>query len=409
MSKYPALILHQSKTHAVKRFHPWVFSGAVKRKEGNIQEGDIVEVVSEKGEYLGTGHYGTGSIAARIFSFKKIDSLAQLWNEKFKKAYEVRLAAGLAESPATNVYRLINAEGDGMPGLIADWYNGTLVFQCHTVGMDNLKSDFVEAAKEVYGEKLKAVYDKSIEIRHPAILRDRHDTERSGDEPETQNSKLKTYLYGTESEKIVLENGHQFAIDWVHGQKTGFFIDQRDNRQLLTHYVKGKTVLNTFCYSGGFSVYALKAGATMVHSVDSSAKAIEWTNENVNLNHSKSNHEAFVSDVFDFLKGTGMYDTIVLDPPAFAKGHSARHSAIKAYTRLNEAAFKQVNPGGIVFTFSCSQVVSQEMFEGAVTSAAIQSGRTIRILHRLTQPADHPISIYNPEGLYLKGLVLFIE
>ncbi len=397
MSKYNSLILHRNKTNAVKRFHPWVFSGAIKKKEGNPQEGDIVEVLSETGEFLGTGHYGTGSIAARMFSFGKVSSLDELWKSKFESAYRLRETIGLVNNSETNTYRLINAEGDGMPGLIVDWYNGTAVLQCHSIGMNNAKPAFVEIVKNIYGEKLKAVYDKSSASLH---------------QPKEHVTELKTdgYLYGNDSEKIVLENGHYFGIDWVQGQKTGFFIDQRDNRSLLSHYAKGKSVLNTFCYSGGFSVYALKAGAEIVHSVDSSAKAIEWTNENVRMNvGDASNHESFISDVFDYFKIADNYDIIVLDPPAFAKGYSARHNAIKAYTRLNHAAIKKVKPGGMLFTFSCSQAVSPEMFSGAVTSAAIEAGRNIRILHYLTQPADHPVSIFNPEGLYLKGLVLYVE
>lgn len=407
MSKFPALILHQKKINAVKRFHPWVFSGAVKKKDNNVKEGDIVEVFSEGGEFLATGHYGTGSIAVRIFSYERINNLQEVWLKKFASALELRKTIGLADAPETNAYRLINAEGDGMPGLIIDWYNGTAVIQCHSIGMNNEKNNFTEALRDIYGSKLKAVYDKSA-----ATL---HKTQNS--KPETQNPEQETqssangYLYGSASERTVMENGHQFIVDWAEGQKTGFFIDQRDNRQLLSHYSKDKNVLNTFCYSGGFSVYALKAGAALVHSVDSSAKAIEWTNENVELNQvSGPRHESFTSDVFDFLKAAGSdYDVIVLDPPAFAKGQSARHSAIQAYSRLNLAAFKKIKPGGIVFTFSCSQAVGPEMFHGAVASAAIDSGRNIRILDHLSQPADHPVSIFHPEGLYLKGLVLRVD
>lgn len=397
MAKYASLILHKSKTNAVKRFHPWVFSGAVKKKEGHVQEGVIVEVVSETGEFLGMGHYGSGSIAARMFSFQPISSLEELWLQKFRNAYEMRKTIGIAESKDTNAYRLINAEGDGMPGLIVDWYNGTAVIQCHSIGMNREKDKFVTALKEVYGAQLKAVYDKSAATLH---IKD------GGQKP----TDIDGYLYGGDSEKTVLENGNKFSVDWVKGQKTGFFIDQRDNRALLGHYAKDRTVLNTFCYSGGFSIYALKAGATSVHSVDSSTKAIEWTDENVQLNGLDSpKHQSFAYDVFDYFKTSGNYDVIVLDPPAFAKGQAARHSAIKAYTRLNQEAMKKINPGGILFTFSCSQAVDRDMFAGAVTAAAINSGRNIRILHHLTQPADHAISIFNPEGLYLKGLVLYVE
>ena len=399
MQKFPSLILHQNKTQAIKRFHPWVFSGAVKSKEGNPDQGDVVEVYSEKGEFLGIGHFGTGSVSARLFGFEKTASLNDLWKKRFQQAFALRKNIGLTESKTTNAYRLINAEGDGMPGLIIDWYNGTAVIQCHSKGMNAEKEKFVEILKEGYGDRLKAVYDKSAATLH-------HKAEAETANPNYSDS----YLYGNLSEKIILENNHRFIVDWEKGQKTGFFLDQRDNRELLSKYASGKKVLNTFCYSGGFSVYALKANASLVHSVDSSAKAIDWTNENVKMNSSSANHQSFAADVFDFMKTSNEeYDIIVLDPPAFAKGQSARHNAIQAYTRLNQAAFKKIKKGGIVFTFSCSQVVTPDMFTGAVTSAAIESGKNIKILHHLTQPADHPVSIFNPEGLYLKGLVLYVE
>ncbi len=399
MSKYPALFLHHNKAHAVRRFHPWVFSGAVKRKEGNPDQGDIVEVFSENGEYLGIGHFGTGSVSVRIFSFEKEENLTELWRKRFISAFDLRKAAGLAKSKNTNAYRLINAEGDGMPGLIVDYYNGTAVIQAHSKGMHAQREEFVEILKQGYAEKLQAVYDKSS-----ATLYHKPDTESK----DAANSD--SYLFGHASETIIKENGNQFKVNWELGQKTGFFLDQRDNRLLLARYATGKKVLNTFCYSGGFSVYAAQAGATLVHSVDSSEKAVKWTNENIALNASGVEHQAYAADVFDFMKtAQDDYDVIVLDPPAFAKGQSARHAAIKAYTRLNHEAFKKIKKGGIVFTFSCSQVVDTEMFTGAVTSAAIESGRNIRVLHHLTQPADHPVSIFNPEGLYLKGLVGYVE
>lgn len=399
MQQFPSLILHANKSQAIKRFHPWVFSGAVKSKEGNPDQGDVVEVYSEKGEFLGIGHFGTGSVSARLFSFEKTSSLNDLWRKRFQQAFSLRKNIGLTESKTTNAYRLINAEGDGMPGLIIDWYNGTAVIQCHSKGMNAEKEKFVELLKEGYGDRLKVVYDKSAATLHHKA------------ETETANPKhTDSYLYGESSENVILENNHRFTVDWEKGQKTGFFLDQRDNRELLSKYASSKKVLNTFCYSGGFSVYALKAGASLVHSVDSSAKAIDWTNENVQMNSPSANHQSFAADVFDFMKTSAEeYDIIVLDPPAFAKGQSARHNAIQAYTRLNQAAFRKIKKGGIVFTFSCSQVVTPDMFTGAVTSAAIESGRTIKILHHLTQPADHPVSIFNPEGLYLKGLVLYVE
>ncbi len=412
MQSFPQVILHSNKIHAVKRFHPWVFSGAIKKKDGDLKEGTVVEVYSDKGEYLGIGHYGMGSIAVRIFSFNKVTALNDLWKQKFESAYRLRQVAGLAESTDTNAYRLLNAEGDGMPGLIVDWYNGTAVIQAHSKGMYNERENFVEAIKAVYGSRLKAVYDKSNASMHhkPAKQEEASDSDTQHSALNTQHS-TDSYLYGKPSDDLVLENKHRVKVDWVGGQKTGFFIDQRDNRLLLSKYAAGKKVLNTFCYSGGFSVYAMGTGAKLVHSVDSSAKAIEWTDENIKLNaNSASQHQSFVSDVFDFMKDADEdYDIMVLDPPAFAKGQSARHSAIKAYTRLNHTAFKKIKSGGIVFTFSCSQAVNPEMFQGAVTAAAIESGRNIRILHHLTQPADHPVSIYHPEGLYLKGLVLYVE
>lgn len=410
---FPSLILHKQKTQAIKRFHPWVFSGAVKRKEGNPDQGDVVEIVSEDGEFLGIGHFGTGSVSARIFSFEKITTLEDLWKKRLQQAFALRRNIGLTESKTTNAYRLVNAEGDGMPGLIIDWYNGTAVIQCHSKGMSAQKEKFVEILKTGYGERLTAVYDKSA-----ATLN--HKMPPPGTEEPTQHSTLSTqhfidaYLYSKtpspESGRVVLENNNKFMVDWVQGQKTGFFIDQRDNRSLLSKYANGKSILNTFCYSGGFSVYALQAGASLVHSVDSSVKAIDLTNQNVKLNNCAGKHESFSSDVFDFMKTSKEeYDIIVLDPPAFAKAQSARHHAIQAYTRLNQAAFKKIKKGGIVFTFSCSQVVDREMFTGAVTSAAIDSHRNIKVLHHLSQPADHPVSIFNPEGLYLKGLVLYVE
>lgn len=402
MQKYPALILHKNKTQAVKRFHPWVFSGAVKRREGNPDQGDVVEVYSETGEFLGMGHFGTGSVSVRIFSFEKVTSLEELWRQKLMNAFMLRRNIGLTESKTTNAYRLVNAEGDGMPGLIIDWYNGTAVIQCHSKAMHAEKDKFVEILKKGYGDRIHAIYDKSTAAMH-------HKPGSDGDAA-VGAKQTDGYLWGAPQEKVALENNHKFAIDWVQGQKTGFFIDQRDNRQLLSQYAHGKKVLNTFCYSGGFSVYALQAGASLVHSVDSSAKAIDLTNENVKLNNLTGAHQAYAEDVFDFMRASDeAYDVVVLDPPAFAKGQSARHHAIQAYTRLNQAAFRKIKKGGIVFTFSCSQVVDREMFTGAVTSAAIESKRNIKVLHHLSQPADHPVSIFNPEGLYLKGMVVYVE
>lgn len=390
---FPQIVLHQNKTAAVQRFHPWIFSGAIKKLPNRLQDGDIVEVTDERGKYLATGHYSNGSIAVRVFSFYQVDNVEQLWRQKFEAALTLRKKIGLTDSSSTNCYRLIFAEGDGMPGLIIDWYNGTAVIQCHSVGMNNEKQRFAKILQELYGQQLHAVYDKSSATLHT-----------------NETSNKDGYLLGHTSVTEVLENNLKFKVDWIKGQKTGFFIDQRDNRKLLQQYASNKNVLNTFCYSGGFSVYALQAGAQLVHSVDSSAKAIEWTNENVVLNNfSKDNHQSFAQDVFEYFSTCETaYDVIVLDPPAFAKNLGAKHNALKAYKRLNETAFKKINSGGIVFTFSCSQVITSDLFYGAVMAAAIDAGRNVQVLHHLSQPADHPSSIYHPEGQYLKGLVLSI-
>ena len=394
MPEFPRVILRNNKADAVRRFHPWIFSGAIKTLEPNVHDGDFVEVHTEKGEYLASGIYNSGNIAVKILSFQPVDDLDQLFLERVQSAYFLRKQIGLATSNQTNCYRLINAEGDGLPGLIVDWYNGTAVMQAYSVGMHEQRDRLVNALKTVYGSQLQAVYDKSGTVLH-----------KSKAQAENQ------YLLGERTSGEVLEYGHRFVVDWEEGQKTGLFLDQRENRERLTHYVEDKKVLNTFCYSGGFSVYAIAAQARCVHSVDSSAKALEWTRQNVALNHLEAaDHEIYAADVFDFLKTCDAdYDVIVLDPPAFAKGLSARHQAVMAYKRLNAQAFAKVRSPGIVFTFSCSQVVPPDQFQGAVTAAAIESGRRIRVLDHLTQPADHPTSIYHPEGLYLKGLVLMVE
>jgi 23S rRNA (cytosine1962-C5)-methyltransferase len=396
MYNFPIVVLHRHKAQAVQRFHPWIFSGAIKFADKRLADGDTVEVQDEHGKFLAIGHWGKGSIAVRIFSFEQVEDFAEFWSAKFKAAYALRAAVGLTNNPATNAYRLICAEGDGLPGLIVDWYNGVAVVQCHSPGMNREKTHFVAALQQVYGEQLKAVYDKSQSALHQ--------------NENTPNRQTDGFLYGTADRAIITEHGHLFAVDFEQGQKTGFFVDQRENRQLLAQYAKDKTVLNTFCYSGGFSVYALKAGAALVHSVDSSAKATEWTDQNVALNELPSEkHQSFTSDVFDFMKANpDTYDVMILDPPAFAKSVSARHNALKAYKRLNLEAMKRIKPGGILFTFSCSQVVMPDLFEGAVTAAAIETGRKIAVLHRVFQPADHPTSIFHHEGLYLKGLVLHV-
>ena len=387
--------LKPGKEQSLKRFHPWVFSGAIGKSEGNPEEGDVVNVYSAGGEFLGMGHCQIGSIAVRILSFEEVVPDFNFWKMKIEKAWNLRKSLGLAENAQTNVFRLINAEGDGMPGLIVDFYNGTAVIQMHTVGMFLVREMLVEALKNVVGEQLKAVYDKSAKtLPYKADI-----------------SSEDGYLLGEGGETEVLENGLRFRVDWLEGQKTGFFIDQRENRQLVQHFAKNRDVLNMFCYTGGFSFYALKGGARLVHSVDSSAKAIGLAKENVELNFpDDTRHEAFTADAFEFMRDIkNKYDLIILDPPAFAKHRDAVHQALQAYKRINTRAFEQIRNGGIVFTFSCSQVVSKERFREAVFSAAAISGRNVRILHQLTQPADHPVNIYHPEGEYLKGLVLYVE
>lgn len=375
----------------MRRFHPWIFSGAIAQVDA--QDGDIVEVFSNSGEFLAIGLYHNSNIAVKILAFHPVKDLDDLFTERIRQAYQLRSQLGLTESETTNCYRLINAEGDNLPGLIVDWYNGTAVVQAYSIGMAQQRHRILAGLRSVYGDKLRSVYDKSA-----AVL------------PHTLNAKPE-YLLGEKEEGLVQEYGHRFQVDWETGQKTGFFLDQREHRQLLTHYSAGKQVLNTFSYSGGFSVYALQAGASLVHSVDSSAKAIDLTKQNIALNPTETGtHEAFTDDVFDFLKTCDQqYDAIVLDPPAFAKNVSARHQAVMAYKRLNLQAFHRLRSGSVLFTFSCSQVVQRDHFQGAVLAAAIESGRSVRILHHLTQPADHPVNLFHPEGLYLKGLVLWVE
>ncbi|MBC6610501.1 class I SAM-dependent rRNA methyltransferase [Hymenobacter sp. BT507] len=394
----PATItLKPGKDQSLRRRHPWVFSGAIARLQGEVVEGEAVTVLAHTGEVLGVGHYAPGSIAVRMLDFGPDAQLpeAAFWEEKLRNAYQLRQGLALTGQGNTNVYRLAHAEGDGLPGLIIDVYGDVAVVQAHSAGMYRARPH-IAAALQAVVPGLRAVYDKSAE------------TVPAKAAPGAQNG----YLFGESSgqEHIVHENGHRFVIDWETGQKTGFFIDQRDNRSLLARYAPGRRVLNTFCYTGGFSVYALEAGAELVHSVDSSKKAIELTERNAALTPHADRHEAYAQDVFSFLKDRhNQYDLIVLDPPAFAKHLSARHNALMGYKRLNVAGIKQIAPGGLLFTFSCSQVVSMELFEGAIMAAAIEAGRPARILHRLTQPADHPVSLFHPEGEYLKGLVLAVE
>jgi 23S rRNA (cytosine1962-C5)-methyltransferase len=389
------LTLKPGKDEAIRRFHPWVFSGAIKKIYGEPKEGDFLEVYSNSDEFLGIGHYQIGSITVRIFSFENIEPDKKFWKSKIAEAYNYRKKLNLVNNENTNVYRLVFAEGDGLPGLILDYYNGTVVMQAHSVGMYLLRMMFSEVLQEIYGESLKAVFSKSSETLPKMAKLEAKDE----------------YLFGGLSENIVVENGNKFIIDWETGQKTGFFVDQRENRELLAKYSSEKDVLNTFSYSGGFSVYALKAGAKTVHSVDSSKKAIELTERNLEANgfHIIEN-KCITSDTLEYLNRTeNKYDLIVLDPPAYAKHNDARHNAIQGYKRLNAAAISKIKPGGILFTFSCSQVIDRSLFNSTVISAAITTGRKVRIMHQLSQPPDHPISAYHPEGQYLKGLVLFVE
>lgn len=392
---YTKIVLKSGKDQSIKRFYPWVFSGAIKKIYGNVLEGDIVAVYSNKDEFLGIGHYQIGSIAVRIFAFENILPDANFWKTKLLNAYKLRQALQLTNSEHTNVYRLVHAEGDGLPGLIIDMYNGTAVMQMHSIGMYAMRLELAQYLKEILGDKLKAVYDKSSKTI----------PFKSDIQP------VDEYLLGNAAPEVVSEYGNLFKVDWVDGQKTGFFIDQRENRNLLKAYAKGRDVLNMFCYTGGFSFYAMQGDAKMVHSVDSSGKAIDLTRENVQLNFNDDpRHEAIVADAFEYLKDIkDKYDLIVLDPPAFAKHRNALSHALQGYKKINARAFEQIRPGGIVFTFSCSQVVSKEKFREAVFSGAAIANRNVRILHQVTQPADHPVNIYHPEGEYLKGLVLYVE
>lgn len=390
------VILKTKKSQALERFHPWVFSGAIKKIEGGEpQDGDIVSVYSNHFNFLGKGHFQHGSIAVRILSFKDIEIDDAFWTEKLTNAYKSRQSIGLVDNPETNTYRLVFAEGDELPGLIIDHYNGALVMQAHSHGMHQLRHSIAENLKTIYGDKLHTIYYKSS-----ATL-----SKREGLNIEDE------FLFGDTPSTVALENGIKFNVDWVNGQKTGFFIDQRDNRAMIMQYAKGKSLLNTFCYTGGFSIYALEGGATLVHSVDSSKKAIDLTDENVILNGcDPKKHESFAEDTMEFLNSNeNTYDIIILDPPAYAKHQNVRHKAIQGYKRLNATAIQKIKPGGILFTYSCSQVVTRQLFESTVLAAAIQSGRHARILHHLSQPADHAPSIFHNEGEYLKGLAVLIE
>lgn len=387
--------LKPGKDRSLFRYHPWIFSGAIARIEGDIQEGDTVKVYNAEDRFLATGHYQIGSIAVRVLSFDEREIDYNFWKERIAQAYAMRTRIGLTNKPGHNVYRLIHGEGDELPGLIVDYYAGVAVVQFHSVGMYLERENIAKALLEVMGGQLTAIYDKSEStLPYKAAI-------------EPHNG----YLYGKADNFIALENGLKFNVDWLEGQKTGFFVDQRENRSLLEKYAKDKDVLNMFCYTGGFSFYAMRGGAHSVHSVDVSARAIELANQNVELNFpGDTRHEAFAEEAFKFLdKSHKKYDVIILDPPAFAKHQNVLDNAIQGYKKLNRKGIEVIKPGGIIFTFSCSQVMTKDLFRQTVFTAAANIGRKVKILHQLTQPADHPVSIYHPEGEYLKGLVLYVE
>lgn len=392
--------MKSGKDEALKRFHPWVFSGAIKKIDGVPIDGELVEVFSNKEQYLGSGHYQDASIAVRMLAFAPEcpETLSdEFWKEKIGEAFKLRKKLGLADNPETNVYRLVYGEGDNLPGLIIDNYNGHIVLQAHSIGMYRQRNAIVKALLDVFDEKISSVYDKSSETL-PAKFKP--DNIKHG------------FLHGETSAPVeVVENKNKFYVDFITGQKTGFYIDQRENRELLTKYAEGQSVLNTFSYSGGFSVYALNAGAKNVCSLDSSSKAIELCKKNIDFNFSSSdNHKTILSDTQEYLSSTDeKFDVIILDPPAFAKHLNVKHNAVQGYKRLNAQAIRKIKPGGVLFTFSCSQVVNSSLFKSTIVAAAIQSGRQARILHQMSHPPDHPVNIYHPEGEYLKGIVLQIR
>lgn len=393
---YKKVFLKPGKEESLKRFHPWVFSGAIARVEGEPEEGEVVDVYTSKKEFIACGHFQIGSIAVRVLSFRQEPIDHAFWVRRLQVAKDLRCALGVLGNPQNNTYRLVHGEGDNLPGLIIDVYDHTAVMQAHSAGMHLDRMAVAEALEEVMGDVIQHIYYKS-ETTLPF----------KADLLATENG----FLKGGSPENVAMENGLKFHVDWLKGQKTGFFVDQRENRALLERYAKGRNVLNMFCYTGGFSFYAMRGGANLVHSVDSSAKAIDLTNENVSHNFpGDTRHQAFAEDAFKFLDRMGdQYDLIILDPPAFAKHRDALRNALRGYTKLNAKAFEKIRPGGILFTFSCSQVVNKQDFRNAVFTAAAQSGRSVRILHQLTQPGDHPVNIYHPEGEYLKGLVLYVE
>ena len=392
---YRNVFLKKGKEESLKRFHPWVFSGAIHHIEGEPEEGEVVRVLTSDKEFIAIGHFQIGSIAVRVLSFKDEVVDKDFWCRKLSVAYAMRCGIGIAVDPTNNTYRLVHGEGDNLPGLIVDVYGKTAVLQAHSVGMHVCRMEISEALQEVMKDVIENIYYKSeTTLPFKADLG-------------AENG----FIYGGSSDNMAMEYGLKFHVDWLKGQKTGFFVDQRENRSLLERYSKDRSVLNMFCYTGGFSFYAMRGGAKVVHSVDSSAKAIDLTNKNVELNFpGDSRHTAYAEDAFKYLDRMGdQYDLIILDPPAFAKHRDALRNALQGYRKLNAKAFEKIKPGGILFTFSCSQVVTKDNFRTSVFTAAAMAGRSVRILHQLTQPADHPVNIYHPEGEYLKGLVLYVE
>ena len=393
---YKRVYLKSGKEESLKRFHPWIFSGAIAYAEGEPEEGEVVDVYTSKKEFIACGHFQIGSIAVRVLSFAQETVDRAFWVRKLESARALRVALGLIGNPQTDTYRLVHGEGDNLPGLIIDIYGSTAVMQAHSAGMHVCRLEIADALIQVMGDTVRNIYYKSeTTLPFKADLL----------------AKENGFIKGGSTDNVAMENGLRFHVDWLKGQKTGFFVDQRENRHLLERYASGRNVLNMFCYTGGFSFYAMRGGAKLVHSVDSSAKAIDLTNENVKLNFPDDpRHQAYAEDAFKFLDRMGdQYDLIILDPPAFAKHRDALRNALRGYTKLNAKAFEKIRPGGILFTFSCSQVVTKENFRNAVFTAAAQAGRSVRILHQLTQPGDHPVNIYHPEGEYLKGLVFYVE
>jgi len=391
---YKQIRLRKGKEESLRRFHPWVFSGAIQSMDDSIEEGEVVRVVTISGDFIAVGHYQQGSIAVRILTFNDVIIDDTFFCSRLTSALHMRKAIGIADNPHNNTYRLVHGEGDNLPGLIIDVYGETAVMQAHSIGMHLMRKQIALSLAKVMENRVHHIYYKS-ETTLPFMTAD----------------DMNGFLVGGSEDNIATENGLKFRVDWLRGQKTGFFVDQRENRSLLEHFALDKRVLNMFCYTGGFSFYAMRGGARLVHSVDSSAKAIELTKENVDLNFPNDpRHEAYCEDAFKYLdRAGGNYDLIILDPPAFAKHRGALHNALKGYTRLNQKAFEKIERGGILFTFSCSQVVTKDHFRNAVFTAAALARRKVRILHQLHQPADHPINIYHPEGEYLKGLVLYVE